>query len=129
MLHTQNHSACPILNAELTNIFWNGKIAGIVNLYWFAEQDKSGNLTKGTTSEVDYVMAKNMQILPIEVKAGTSGKMKSLRFFMEKKDLTFGVRTSLENFSMLTIKSDTIERYIEIIPIYAIGRLTRKDAL
>ena len=87
------------------------------------------NLTKGTTSEVDYVMAKNMQILPIEVKAGTSGKMKSLRFFMEKKDLTFGVRTSLENFSMLTIKSDTIERHIEIIPIYAIGRLTRKDTL
>ena len=74
-------------------------------------------------------MAKNMQILPIEVKAGTSGKMKSLRFFMEKKDLTFGVRTSLENFSMLTIKSDTIERHIEIIPIYAIGRLTRKDTL
>ena len=46
------------------------------------------NLAKGATAEVDYVMPKNMGVLPIEVKSGTSGKMKSLRMFMQKKNLT-----------------------------------------
>ena len=61
------------------------------------------NLAKGATSEVDYVIPENMQILPIEVKAGTSGKMKSLRLFMQKKNLNHAVRTSLENFGSLEI--------------------------
>ncbi|MDE6866259.1 MAG: ATP-binding protein, partial [Muribaculaceae bacterium] len=51
------------------------------------------NLAKGATSEIDYVIPDNMQVLPIEVKAGTSGKMKSLRLFMQKKNLTYAVRT------------------------------------
>lgn len=83
------------------------------------------NLAKGTSSEVDYIIPKNLNVLPIEVKSGTSGKMKSLRLFMEKKHLTRAVRTSLENFSTLTISDEDKELTISIIPIYAIGRLTR----
>lgn len=82
------------------------------------------NLAKGATSEVDYIIPENMQILPIEVKAGTSGKMKSLRLFMQKKNLNHAVRTSLENFGCLEIKDENITRQITIIPIYAVGRLT-----
>ena len=40
------------------------------------------NVGEGTTSEVDYIVAHQMKVLPIECKAGTSGKMKSLRLFM-----------------------------------------------
>lgn len=86
------------------------------------------NLEKNATSEVEYVIAKNAKCLPIEVKAGTSGKMKSLRFFMNMKKLAAGVRCSLENFGRLEV-SDTdnsgqqINRTIGILPLYAVWRL------
>ena len=82
------------------------------------------NLSNGATSEVDYVIPFDMNILPIEVKSGTSGKMKSLRLFIQKKLLTMGIRTSLENFGILRYEDQDASRTIRIIPIYAIGRLT-----
>ncbi|MDE6268025.1 MAG: AAA family ATPase [Muribaculaceae bacterium] len=86
------------------------------------------NLEKNATSEVEYVIAKNAECLPIEVKAGTSGKMKSLRLFMRRKELKVGIRCSLENFGLLEV-SDTddsdriISRVISILPLYAVWRL------
>ncbi len=81
------------------------------------------NLSRGASAEVDYVAAYNMQVLPIEVKSGVSGKMKSLRMFMESKKLTTGVRTSLENFGKIEINNseeDSNEGLtINIIPLYA----------
>ena len=77
------------------------------------------NLAKGTTAEVDYILSRDMQIVPLEVKAGTSGKMKSLRIFMEKKKITHAIRCSLENFSRL--ENDGID----IIPLYALSNLFR----
>ncbi|MDE5560991.1 MAG: DUF4143 domain-containing protein [Bacteroidaceae bacterium] len=87
------------------------------------------NLERNTTSEVEYVIAKNARCLPIEVKAGTSGKMKSLRLFMNKKGLTAGIRSSLENFGLLEVtdSGDTgqaIRRAIGILPLYAVWRLS-----
>lgn len=75
------------------------------------------NLANGTTSEVDYIINRNMQVVPIEVKSGTSGKMKSLRVFMEKKHLHYAIRCSLENFAR--IENETIV----ILPLYAISNL------
>ena len=47
-------------------------------------------------------------MLPIECKAGTSGKMKSLRVFMKQKHLTDAIRCSLENFSLLENQEKTM---------------------
>ena len=86
------------------------------------------NLERNATSEVEYVIAKNARCLPIEVKSGTSGKMKSLRFFMNRKGLTVGIRSSLENFGRLEV-SDTddtgnsVRRIIGILPLYAVWTL------
>lgn len=86
------------------------------------------NLSRGSSAEVDFVITRAMQILPIEVKSGTSGKMKSLRLFLERKEFREGIRTSLENFGTLTYESPLgTETRISIIPIYAIGRLMQKD--
>ncbi len=83
------------------------------------------NTVRNTTSEVDYVIAKNARCLPIEVKAGTSGKMKSLRLFMNKKGVTTAIRSSLENFGLLEVTDtdnagQTINRAICILPLYAV---------
>ena len=84
------------------------------------------NLANGTTSEIDYVVTHEMKVLPIEVKSGVSGKMKSLRFFMQKKQLTLAVRTSLENFGEVELSEEGgVSRRIEIRPLYALGDLLR----
>ena len=84
------------------------------------------NTSEGTLSEVDYIIAHEMKILPIECKAGVSGKMKSLYLFMRQKHLSEAVRCSLENFALLenTDKqdSDTIRR-VNIIPLFAVSNL------
>lgn len=84
------------------------------------------NTAGGTTSEVDYVTAKNMKVLPIECKAGVSGKMKSLHLFMQNKRLDKAVRCSLENFGTLDIQDKDIRRQIQILPLYAISSLYQR---
>lgn len=86
------------------------------------------NLARGGSAEVDLITTRAIKILPVEVKSGVAGKMKSLRLFMSKKGLSEGVRTTLENFGTLEYESDngsTIK--IIILPIYAIGGINSYD--
>jgi predicted AAA+ superfamily ATPase len=78
--------------------------------YWHREAANS-------TAEVDYLMQHNGAVLPIEVKAGTQGAMKSLHMLMKEKSIGLGIRTSQENLG--TIGS------IRIIPHYMIGEWKR----
>ena len=84
------------------------------------------NTAEGTRSEVDYIIAREQKVIPIECKAGRSGKMKSLYEFMNHKHLTEAVRCSLENFSELEYvdkKDNDLVRRVQIIPIFAISDL------
>lgn len=82
------------------------------------------NLANGTTSEVDYLLTLNGKVVPWEVKAGTSGKMKSLRVFMNKSGHSLAVRSSLENFAHLNVpKDDGSLYYVKILPLYALSNL------
>lgn len=88
------------------------------------------NTVEGTTSEVDYIIARDLKVLPIECKAGTSGKMKSLRLFMRNKHLTNAIRCSLENFALLQNiddKDNNVERTIRINPLYAVSNLFKQS--
>ncbi len=84
------------------------------------------NTAEGTRSEVDYIIARELKVLPIECKAGTSGKMKSLYEFMRQKHLTEAIRSSLENFSELEYidkKDKDAVRHVQILPLFAISNL------
>ena len=86
------------------------------------------NTAEGTRSEVDYIIARDLKVLPIECKAGVSGKMKSLYEFMRQKHLTEAVRCSLENFSELDYvdkKDDGAIRHVQLIPLFSISNLFR----
>ena len=91
------------------------------------------NLSDGSISEMDYITTKEFEIIPIEVKAGTSGKMKSLRMLMRKKHLKHAIRTSLENFGKLNeydekdTESQARQKTIHIIPLYALSSATNSD--
>ena len=73
--------------------------------YWHKEK-------KASNAEIDYVIQKNEKIIPIEVKSGLTGKMQSMRIFMNEKNIKPGVRCSLENFSNY--------ENIKICPLYAV---------
>ncbi len=113
-----------ILTADNVNTLNKGNIAELftgleiisysnpempANLYYWHRESKSSN------AEIDYVIQIDNNILPIEVKAGTKGKMQSLYIFLEEKKLDYGFRISLENFSQF--------EKIKTLPIFAISNL------
>jgi predicted AAA+ superfamily ATPase len=81
------------------------------------------NLSRGASAEIDYVMAREMHVLPIEVKSGTSGKMKSMWNFLELKRLPLGIRTSLENFAQIDSQRPDLAARIDLVPLYALSNL------
>lgn len=78
------------------------------------------NLSKGTVSEVDYILSRGSQIVPMEVKSGLRGSMASLYVFMEKEHIQYGIRCSLENFGEFTNPKG---KRIVINPLFAISNL------
>lgn len=87
------------------------------------------NTSEGATSEVDYLISRDMIVIPVEVKAGVTGKMKSLRLFMRRKHLLLGKRCSLENFGVIefTDSGDDVNpeilKRIQIHPLYCLSTL------
>ena len=77
-------------------------------------------------SDFSKFTVQDMHVLPIEVKAGTQGGMKSLWIFMREKHLTEAVRCSLENFGSFEYidkEDNNAVRYVRICPLYAISSL------
>jgi hypothetical protein len=78
-------------------------------------------------AEVDYVTTHKLNVLPIEVKAGVQGGMKSLWTFMHEKRLLQAVRCSLENFGSLeyTDQETGQVRNVIICPMYAVSMMEK----
>jgi hypothetical protein len=89
-------------------------------LYYWTRQ------ARNSQAEIDYISTKGQSVLPIEVKAGKQGGMKSLWLFMREKHLTNAVRCSLENFGAFDYcdnEANGAVRHVEICPLYALSRL------
>lgn len=78
--------------------------------YWSREE-------KNSSAEVDYVINVDSQIVPIEVKSGKTGSLKSLHIVMREKNLPVGVKISSQKLSM--------NQNILSIPLYMIAELSR----
>ena len=70
---------------------------------------------RGAQAEIDYVVNVKSMILPIEVKSGATGKLKSLRLFMQEKSSPVGVKISTAPLGL--------EKNILSLPIYLIWKL------
>ena len=83
---------------------------------------------KGNVAEVDYVIPRGGTVVPVEVKSGTKGTMKSLYEFMSKpeKDIRSAIRCSLENFGLFTSPAG---KPIYVCPLYALSNLCGDFAL
>jgi predicted AAA+ superfamily ATPase len=71
----------------------------------------------GSEAEVDFVIPLQGKIIPIEVKAGTTGTLRSLRLFMTERNSPLGVRVSQHPLSFVD--------GILSIPFYMIHELPR----
>jgi len=77
-------------------------------LYYWA-RDK-----RGSSAEVDYMIEHSDGVTPVEVKAGSTVRLKSLQWLLEKNPgLAEGVKVSLDNFEK--------QNNIQSIPLYAFG--------
>lgn len=76
--------------------------------YWHREALNSN-------AEVDYLIQKNNEIVPIEVKSGLKGSMNSMFLFLTEKNAKYGCRLSLENFAEY--------KNIQVYPLYALGNI------
>ncbi len=76
--------------------------------YWVRE-------AKSSSAEVDYVIPCHSKVLPIEVKSGKTGTLKSMHLYLKKANLSAGVKISQLPFD------DTLP--IISIPFYAIKKI------
>lgn len=72
---------------------------------------------RGSTAEIDYLLPVGGQIIPVEVKSGSTGRMKSLQLFMTEHKSTLALR-----FSELPMG---VKNSIASLPFYLISEVKR----
>ncbi len=90
--------------------------------YWLTH--KSGS------SEIDYIMQHGTKVVPIEVKAGTTGRLKSLHRFMYQKQFSMAVRINsapplLSEVDMKDTQGNRARYELRSMPFYLIGEMHR----
>ena len=82
----------------------------------------------GRLGEVDYRMQVGSRIVPVELKAGATGAMKSLHQFMFDKRLTLAVRCdgnrpSVMDVAVKTTQGDPVSYKLVSVPLYLLWNL------
>ena len=91
--------------------------------YWVREKAQA-------TAELDYVWQYKNSLIPIEVKAGKTGRLKSLHYFIREKHWSFAVRFNADTPSLLqeTInlpKEESVSYKLLSLPFYLVEQLER----
>ena len=91
--------------------------------YWMRE-------AKSAAAEVDYLLTSGQQIVPVEIKAGTTGSLKSLHQFLKEKQRHFGVRFNagvpgLSNHITRLTDGSTINYELLSLPLYMVSQVGR----
>ena len=80
-------------------------------LYYWAREARNSN------AEVDYLIEKNNKIIPIEVKSGAPGRMKSMKIFLQQYNSPYGVKISQEKAAqtdkIITVPFYSVEYFIK----------------
>lgn len=92
-------------------------------LYYWLRESKSQN------AEIDFLIAHGKKIIPIEVKSGKSGSLKSLQHFVHSKKIKTAVRFDLNQPSIQNVKhkltgtshpKETIQFKLTTLPIFMV---------
>ncbi len=91
--------------------------------YWHREES-------GSSAEIDYVVQHGNKVVPIEVKAGTTGTLKSLHVFMELKKSKLAVRVNSgvptkTEISVKGLRGTPVQYTLLSVPFYLFGEVHR----
>lgn len=91
--------------------------------YWLS-------LKRGSDAEMDYVIQHKGNVVPVEVKAGSTGTLKSLHQFMKLKKLAVAIRicSGLPGITEVSVKDEeigSINYELRSVPFYLISELPR----
>ena len=91
--------------------------------YWTRE-------ARNAAAEVDYLMAPGRQVVPVEIKAGTTGSLRSLHQFLKEKRRDFGLRFNADVPSLLRDSKGLpdgtrIDYRLLSLPLYMVGQARR----
>lgn len=114
-------------SGALTEIFVGQELLAIDShnrnefYFWIREE-------KGASSELDFLVPINNKLVPIEVKSGSHGSLKSMHQFLNKSKSSFGVRIyngSLSSDNCLVSLPDKHKIKVELLslPVYLTFRL------
>lgn len=89
--------------------------------FWVREE-------KGASSEIDYLIQKEGRLIPVEIKSGSQGSLKSLHQFLHRSNTNFGIRfytgeTKIEEQSVNLPTGHTLKYKLLSLPLYLIFRL------
>ena len=95
-------------------------------LYYWAREARNAN------AELDFVINRQQEILPVEVKAGKTGTLRSMFQFLREKNRRHALRfhtgsPALEQVKMPGDESTTVQ--LLSLPLYAVGQLDRLLAI
>jgi hypothetical protein len=84
--------------------------------------------TPGSSAEIDYIIQYGNTVIPIEVKAGSTGSLKSLHLFMKLKNFGVAIRINSDiptktNVEINFHSDGSIKYQLLSIPFYLIGRI------
>jgi len=129
--------ASHILTSDVSDLVNKGPmaemVAGLEMLHYMTPNFRHDlfywqRLSRNAMAEVDYIATYEQKVVPIEVKAGKQGGMKSLWLLMNEKHLDNAVRCSLENygsFDATDAADNNAVRHIQICPLFAISQLSK----
>lgn len=88
--------------------------------YWQREE-------RGANAEIDYVLEHNGEVIPIEVKSGSTGSLKSLHYFMYHKHKKLAVRInddlpSITEIGVRLQRQEPVSYTLLSIPFYLTGQ-------
>ncbi len=87
--------------------------------FWVREKTTS-------TAEVDYVIAYDGKLLPIEVKSGKEGKLKSLHLFMDESPSKIAIRFYAGELSVTKVTTQAGKKYHLLnLPYYLVSQLPK----
>lgn len=93
-------------------------------LYYWSREEKNAN------AEIDYVIQQSTNIIPIEVKSGATGSLKSLHFFMGLKKYSLALRVNGDFPSKIQVNvknndGKQIQYTLLSIPFYLVEQIPR----
>ena len=93
-------------------------------LYYWSRESQSSN------AEIDYIIQDNQQLIPIEVKAGSEGALRSLHQFMHEKPWKIAIRfysgqALRNNINVKTTQGNAVQYELLSLPFYLIGEVYR----